>query len=183
MKIFGKMKLAFLNWNRKRTWTYKAQVERARQYAEEDSRWMAHNPLVEAFCKRYLDLLDDRWETKSVEHAGVFRTKLGLTPKYESIAGSDACSTQTVILQENGIIRNSDGIIIGRLVKDTNELALNHKRRGVDLAAETIKLLLGNFRQKYSHYLSQCREEKVFQRQVGELLELIDKNVEELKAN
>jgi hypothetical protein len=44
----------------------------------------------------------------------------------------DACGIEEVILQENGIIRNEDGMIIGRLVEDINAFAEKHYQRGYE---------------------------------------------------
>ena len=44
----------------------------------------------------------------------------------------DACGIEEVILQENGIIRNEDGMIIGRLVQDINAFAEKYYQRGYE---------------------------------------------------
>jgi hypothetical protein len=44
----------------------------------------------------------------------------------------EACGIEEVILQENGIIRNEDGMIIGRLVQDINAFAEKHYQRGYE---------------------------------------------------
>ena len=44
----------------------------------------------------------------------------------------DACGIEEVILQENGIIRNEDGMIIGRLVQNINAFAEKHYQRGYE---------------------------------------------------
>jgi hypothetical protein len=44
----------------------------------------------------------------------------------------DACGIEEVTLQENGIIRNEDGMIIGRLVQDINAFAEKHYQRGYE---------------------------------------------------
>ena len=43
---------------------------------------------------------------------------------------NDACGIEEVILQENGIVRNQDGKIIGRLVEDINDFAEKYYQRG-----------------------------------------------------
>jgi hypothetical protein len=42
----------------------------------------------------------------------------------------DACGIEEVILQENGIVRNEEGKIIGRLIEDINAFAEKHYQRG-----------------------------------------------------
>ena len=43
---------------------------------------------------------------------------------------NESIATSQVTLQENGIIRDGKGIIIGRLVADTNALCEEHYQRG-----------------------------------------------------
>ena len=43
---------------------------------------------------------------------------------------NDACGIEEVILQENGIVRNQNGKIIGRLVEDINDFAEKYYQRG-----------------------------------------------------
>lgn len=42
----------------------------------------------------------------------------------------DTCATEQVTLQENDIVRNAQGVIIGRLVRDLDELCACHNRIG-----------------------------------------------------
>lgn len=42
----------------------------------------------------------------------------------------DFCPTEQVTLQENGIVRNAQGTIIGRLVVDVDELCDRHNKIG-----------------------------------------------------
>lgn len=43
---------------------------------------------------------------------------------------TDSIQCFEVTLQENGIVRNKDGLIIGRLVEDVDALCEEHQRRG-----------------------------------------------------
>jgi hypothetical protein len=42
----------------------------------------------------------------------------------------DTCATEQVTLQENDIVRNAQGVIIGHLVRDLNELCGRHNKSG-----------------------------------------------------
>lgn len=42
----------------------------------------------------------------------------------------DVCATEQVTLQENGIVRNAQGTIIGHLVADLDELCATHNKIG-----------------------------------------------------
>lgn len=45
---------------------------------------------------------------------------------------NDQCETSVVLLQENGIIRDSTGKFLGRLVDDTDGLIDKHRNRLLD---------------------------------------------------
>jgi hypothetical protein len=42
----------------------------------------------------------------------------------------EICKTEQVTLQENGIVRNAQGVIIGHLVEDLDELCAKHNKIG-----------------------------------------------------
>jgi hypothetical protein len=42
----------------------------------------------------------------------------------------ETCKTEQVTLQENGIVRNAQGVIIGHLVEDLDELCAKHNKIG-----------------------------------------------------
>ena len=67
-------------WLNPPRWTQDAMVNHALAIITEDRRWMASNPVAVALTERYLSLLTDGWHTRSHEHAGHLRTRLGIEP-------------------------------------------------------------------------------------------------------
>lgn len=80
MKMFTKIAQAYQEWRRKRRWNAKLQLEYLRLQVMEDQRWMAHDPKVSTLCQRYLDMLADDWERRSVRNVSDFRREIGCDP-------------------------------------------------------------------------------------------------------
>ena len=85
MKIFGQIAQAWKEWCRKRRWNVELQLEHLRMQVMEDQRWMAHDPKVSALCQRYLDMLADDWEKRSVRAVSDFRREIGCDPHSRSL--------------------------------------------------------------------------------------------------
>lgn len=70
----------YSSWINPPRWTTEEMVDRALTIITDDQRWMASNPVAVALTERYIDLLTDGWHTRSHEHAGQLRTRLGIAP-------------------------------------------------------------------------------------------------------
>jgi hypothetical protein len=72
----------------------------------------------------------------------------------------DSCQTSNVILQENGIIRDSNGKFLGRLVEDTDEFALKHHKRGLREAASLCQRVVdsGEYTAVQQYAAAGCRD-------------------------
>lgn len=68
-------------WRTKRYWE-KLQLENLR-VINEDSRWLASNPLAAALTARYLNALAEDWYKLPREDVSQLRTRLGLAPNYK----------------------------------------------------------------------------------------------------
>jgi hypothetical protein len=63
------------------------QIYHLRLQVLEDQRWMAHDPKVSALCQRYLAMLADDWEKRSVRNVSDFRREIGCEPWTQAVPG------------------------------------------------------------------------------------------------
>jgi hypothetical protein len=77
-------------WRERRFWK-RMQPGHLRNLIQEDSRWMAHDPIATALTERYLAALADDWQTCSFEPVSKLRSRLGLDPhELERAGGPEA---------------------------------------------------------------------------------------------
>lgn len=65
---------------------------------------------------------------------------------------NDMCMTEQVILQENGIIRDGQGKIIGHLIKDVDTLCENHYKRGYAAGLHRAEYEIGLLQKQYTDW-------------------------------
>lgn len=84
--MINKLKTILKEWRRKQIWSPDKQLYELRIQVQEDSRWLAHDPVARELTERYLRMLDDRWESQPREFIWKFRERIGLDPHKRSNA-------------------------------------------------------------------------------------------------
>lgn len=74
---------------------------------------------------------------------------------------NDCCRIDPVFLQENGIIRDSEGNYLGRMIEDTDAFALEHQKRGLKSAMSLCQQVIGSgeYDGHQQYAAAGCREE------------------------